>query len=292
MTRRRAQTHTQTISGLNYCLHEWDGGGEVTIILLHGFLDVGLSWSFVAEALADTNFHLVAPDWRGHGESDWLGDGGYYHFVDYVRDLEQIVAAFRRQHVLIVGHSMGAMAALLWAGARPEQLDALMVVDGTGPLPVSAGDYPERVARWLEQVAPFRASGFTRSMATLDDVIGRLKRSRPNQSHAVLSRLAEFSTRRGEDGLLYWKHDPLHRTKTPLPVSPDVVDAFWTRIRCPIFWVSGERSPWNYDTLTAWIEAHPMAQRQVLSGVGHMVHTEAAESLAKLLRKAVQSVGI
>ena len=143
---------TLNISGLRYHLNEWDGGGARPYSF--GFLDLGQNWSFVVEAFGDTSLHLVAPDWRGHGDSDWIGPGGYYHFPDYVRDLEQIVHQVRRQKLVVVGHSMGAMVATLWAGTRSDALDGLVLVDGTGPMPVSAQDYPMRFQRWLEQTAP------------------------------------------------------------------------------------------------------------------------------------------
>ena len=88
---------TAQISGLSYACNVWDGGGQTTVILLHGFLDCGLNWQFLVDALGDSDWHIVAPDWRGHGDTEWIGRGGYYHFTDYARDLEQIAEAIRPQ---------------------------------------------------------------------------------------------------------------------------------------------------------------------------------------------------
>jgi len=56
-------------------------------VLVHGFLDLGYTWHEVAATLA-TRAHVIAPDLRGHGDSDWLGAGGYYHFFDYIPELD------------------------------------------------------------------------------------------------------------------------------------------------------------------------------------------------------------
>ena len=107
-------------NGLRHKCHVWDGGGDTTLLFLHGFLDVGLSWSWVIEALSDPSYHCVALDWRGHGESDWIGPGGYYHFPDYCRDLHRLVPQITREKCIVVAHSMGAMAATLWMGTQPQ----------------------------------------------------------------------------------------------------------------------------------------------------------------------------
>ena len=74
-------------NGLRHHVVEWGEPDAPTVLLAHGFLD--LAWSFrdVAQRLAERGFRCVAWDWRGHGESEHIGAGGYYHFADYVLDL-------------------------------------------------------------------------------------------------------------------------------------------------------------------------------------------------------------
>ena len=127
------------VSGLKYHLNEWDGGGDTTVLCLHGFLDLGLNWSFLVEHLAETNWHIVAPDWRGHGETEWVGPGGYYHFNDYVRDLHQIAATVRRDQLVVLAHSMGAMVATYWLGAYPQLAGCTHPLGGFRSHPSSSG---------------------------------------------------------------------------------------------------------------------------------------------------------
>ena len=62
--------------GLTYHLLEWEHPGTTTFVLVHGFTDLGYGWLDVAERLAPHG-HVIAPDLRGHGDSDWIGPGGY-----------------------------------------------------------------------------------------------------------------------------------------------------------------------------------------------------------------------
>ena len=99
-------------TGLRYHYLEW-GGDDVTldhtVILIHGFLDLSWTWEAVAAAGLDRKFHLIAPDLRGHGDSDRVGAGGYYHFMDYLADLADLIEQVGRNKVSLVGHSMGCL---------------------------------------------------------------------------------------------------------------------------------------------------------------------------------------
>ena len=267
-------------SGLRHHLAVWDGGGETTVILLHGYLDSAFNWSFMVEALPQNDWHVVAPDWRGHGDSDWVVPGGYYHFADYVRDIEQIAAQVRRERLIVVAHSMGAMVATLWLGARPTLADGLVLVEGLGPPRVPFDDYPARFARWLDQTAPYDPAGFQRPMDDLEHVIRRLLRANPRLGRAMATRVAEQVSRAGEDGLFRWKYDPLHRTRSPHPLSMEVARPFLRGIKAPILWIGGAESPWLGPVVDDWLLCRPEIDRIVLPGAGHMVQNDAPVRLA------------
>src|SRR5215813_6168542 len=108
---------------LRHHLLEW-GDGTSLVLLLHGFLEHAHAWHLIGPALVAAGYHVYALDWRGHGDSEWVGAGGYYHFADYTADLAFVVRALGGRAVLI-GHSMGASAALIYAGTEPERVPAL-----------------------------------------------------------------------------------------------------------------------------------------------------------------------
>ena len=122
-----------SIRGLNLCLCEWGGVGRPIVVCLHGYLDQGAAWARVAQRFAQHGYHFIAPDARGHGRSDHAPAGSDYHFPDYLSDLDGLLDELNVSKVLLVGHSMGGTVASLYAGVRPERIEALGVVEGLGP---------------------------------------------------------------------------------------------------------------------------------------------------------------
>ncbi|MGC6416878.1 MAG: alpha/beta fold hydrolase [Bradymonadia bacterium] len=271
---------TAQISGLSYACNVWDGGGQTTVILLHGFLDCGLNWQFLVDALGDSDWHIVAPDWRGHGDTEWIGRGGYYHFTDYARDLEQIAQRFARNRTVVVGHSMGAMALAHWLGSRPENVDGAVLVEAVGPLPLTADDYPIRLRRWLEQTNQCGDAQKNKSMPHESAVIERLRTHHPRLDDARIKQMSANLSRQDDFGAFHWKFDPLHRTTSPMPSFPAITEAYLAHIQCPLLWVGGAESPFLRPELDNWLDHAQNLEKVVLSGVGHMVHTEDPESLA------------
>src|ERR1041384_643748 len=109
-------------------LHYWDWGNADAplMLLVHGGRDHGRSFDLIARAL-QPHFHVLAPDLRGHGDSDWTR-GGSYSVTEYVYDLSRLVRGTAAQQVTIIGHSMGGMVCLIYAGAFPEQVSALLLL--------------------------------------------------------------------------------------------------------------------------------------------------------------------
>jgi pimeloyl-ACP methyl ester carboxylesterase len=270
-------------NGLRHHLAVWDGGGRTTVLLLHGWLDHGRTWDFFVGALpaGTEDWHLVAPDWRGHGRSDRVGAGGYYHFADYVRDLHVLAAQVRRDRLCVVAHSMGAGIAALWLGACPDASDRLVLVDGLGPPPFDPRDAPDRMAQWLRETAPFDPARFDKPLEDLEHAAARLRRADPLLPADVADHLARHGTEPAPEGGLRWRYDPLHRTRSPLPMLPAVADAFFSRLRVPTLYVGGAASPWNRDELLTRLDALPDGRRTLLPGAGHMVQHHDPSALAR-----------
>src|SRR5690606_17454861 len=111
---------------------------------------------------------VIAPDQRGHGLSEHVGRGGFYHFWDYVSDLDALVGSLERP-VDLVGHSMGGTVACLYASLRPEAVRRLVLVEGLGP-PDASGELLRRPRRFLDD----RHRGPVH--APLDDVADGVRR--------------------------------------------------------------------------------------------------------------------
>jgi len=264
---------------------EWDAPGSTTVVLVHGFLDFAYGWHEVAPLLGA---HVVAVDMRGHGDSDRVGAGGYYHFMDYVADLDDVIRRVARERVIVVGHSMGGGIAAYWAGARPERPAALALLEGLGPPDQRDVDVAARAGLWIDGWRGARRA--FRPMASLAAAAARLRKHDPLLGDALALRLAEHGTRVTDDGLV-WKHDPLHLTQGPHPFRLDAAAQFWRRIACPVLVVDGAESTLNLsDADRAARRAELRDVRHVvLPGAGHMMQRHQPTALAALLAGTVST---
>ncbi|MGH7879417.1 MAG: alpha/beta fold hydrolase, partial [Candidatus Binataceae bacterium] len=129
---------------------DWGNESKPLAILVHGGRDHSRAWDFVALDLR-RHFHVVAPDLRGHGDSDWA-IGGAYSITDHVLDLGQLINALDpKDPVTLIGHSLGAGVVLQRAGVFPDAVGAVVAIEGLGPPGAMIRETPayERMESWV-----------------------------------------------------------------------------------------------------------------------------------------------
>jgi len=137
--------------GLRLHYTDWGNDAAPPLILIHGGRDHSRSWDEVARVL-QPHFHVMAPDLRGHGDSDWA-KGSSYSLSDYLYDLTSLARSASVHQTAIVGHSMGGMIGLMYAGAYPDKVSYLAVLDGVTVLPGSSRPpIHEQIAKWVQQL--------------------------------------------------------------------------------------------------------------------------------------------
>ena len=245
------------------------------VLVLHGFLEQGAAWAAVARRLGR---RVLAPDHRGHGLSDHVGAGGWYHFWDYVADVDAIVEHLGAP-VDLVGHSMGGTIASLYAGSRPDRVRKLVLVEGLGP--PDATD--EALFRARQFLADRRSPPGHRPLRDAADGIDRLRKSNPSLTEEEAQRLVERSTRPVEGGL-GWTWDPLHRARMPVPFQVELFQRFLREITAPVLLVDGGRSPWVVADHATRAAALRDVRREVVARAGHLVHHDAPDALARVIR--------
>jgi len=276
----------KTVDSRGLAIHylEWGEPAGEPIVLVHGFLDQAHSWKFfVAELIAQTlrPLWIIAPDCRGHGDSGWVGDGGYYHFPDYVFDLDCVIRSIGTTRFHLVGHSMGGTISFLYAGAFPERLANLVLIEGVGPLGMEFSDAPPRMAGWIGELHD-RGRNHFREYTSIEAGANQLQQTNPRLRKEFAVDLARAGMRQNDKGKWIWKFDPLHRTAAPQPFYTAQALEFFRRIECPVLIVDGHESRQNrrtdkqqrYDA----IRHHRMAR---IARAGHMVHQDNPEELAK-----------
>lgn len=282
--------HRLSANGLTHHIVEW-GAGPRVVVLLHGYLDQAISFDAIARRLAERGLRVLAPDFRGHGETDWVGAGGYYHFPDYTLDLEGWLGAMGVDAFDLVGHSMGGTVATMFAGIRPKRVRTLVSIEGLGPMESPAADAPSRFVRWFEGVERVRRRQ-SKPIASHAEALERLRVMHPTLPDDLGLVLAERAVKPHASGVGYtWRFDPLHQTQSPMPFRLDLYRAFLDRIEAPTLVLLGEKGLRLGDE-DERIGRIRNARKVELAGQGHMVHWHVPDLVATHIAGHLASVAL
>ena len=287
-----SESSYQEVNGLRYHLRSWGPKDAPMLFLLHGWADVSASFQFVVDALKD-DWRVIAPDWRGFGDSGWA-PGGYW-FADYLRDLDEILETYTPdQPANLVGHSMGGNIACLYAGARPERVATLMTFEGFGLPPQSPDIAPDRFADWL---AECREPQRFRDFMDFAQVAQRIQRNSPRISDERAEWLAPHWSKAEGDRVVL-RLDPIHRRPNPVLYREQEVLACWREITAPVLWVDSDEGEFEqkYTRKGADMDARracfKQLERAVVTEAGHMMHHEQPEQMADLMEDFLSRHGV
>jgi pimeloyl-ACP methyl ester carboxylesterase len=228
--------------------------GRAKLVLVHGAGANAHWWDHLASGLAE-HFHVVALDFRGHGDSDFPEQLRAGAFSD---DLDATLEHLAAPEAILVGHSLGAHVAVEHA-ARSTKTPSLILLDLT------------RGASRSRQRATRLALGLNQSYPSREEAIRRF-RFLPAAAHAdeeTRRRIAAHSVRREADGRFGFKFDP-RWFGVPPRGRPDLGD-----IRCPTLLLRGEKSALlTHEGALEIVSAIPNARLVEIPGAGHHVHID------------------
>ena len=281
---KQSESHFHDIRGLRYHVRTWGSVKAPNLFLLHGWMDVGASFQFLVDSLS-REWHVVAPDWRGFGLSEWQRDG--YWFPDYYADLEALLDIYQgKTPALVVGHSMGGVISGIFAGIRQDRIARLAIMEGLGLKRLPPDAAPARYAQWLDELADLPQFKPYRSF---DEVAARLKRNNPRLSDEKAAFLAPHWAKRLESGEIVLAADPRHKLVNPYVFRIDEAIACWRRVTAKVLIVSGKESniPGRMqDTPEQFAERKGAFRdrREIeIEDCGHMMHHDQPRRLAGLL---------
>jgi pimeloyl-ACP methyl ester carboxylesterase len=287
LARRAPRSHVVDVRGLDYHVLEWGDADAPARVLLHGWMDVAASFQFVVDAFAG-RFRAIAPDWQGFGRSGWRTDG--YWFPDYVADLDFLLAALAPgQRVHLVGHSLGANVAMIYAGVRPGNVASVIALDGFGIPSEELSAQPAKLSAWLD--ALHHPPGFSR-YADLAAVADRLQKNNPRLPRDKAAYLAGEWAEALPDGEARLRADPRHKLPFPTVYRIDEIEAIWRAISAPVLWVKAAES-----TIPRWVAADrdpdaEIARRMAnvrgarlvtVADAGHMLHHDRPDEVARIV---------
>jgi epoxide hydrolase 4 len=110
-------------------LHVARAGDGPPVILLHGFPENWTSWRHQIPALVGAGFSVLAPDMRGYNESDRPADVTEYRLRLLIDDVAELIRGSGHRRAHIVGHDWGGVIAWTFAGAYPDMVDKLVIMN-------------------------------------------------------------------------------------------------------------------------------------------------------------------
>lgn len=263
---------TSLRSRLHYL--DWGNPSAPVVILVHGGFDHARSWDWTAQALA-RDYHVIAPDLRGHGDSAW-SSAGDYPMADFVYDLALLVDLLDRAPVTIIGHSLGGSIGLRFAGLYPDKVRRIVAIEGLGLSPDALRQRADRQSpvlwrEWIEGRRA-RARATQRRYPTIEAAIGRMRERNEQLSVEQALHLTQHGVNRNEDGSFSWKFDPYLKDMLPGIVTDDDLPAFWREIACPTLLCLGLDS-WASNPVKDGRIAHFRDARLVeFARAGHWLH--------------------
>lgn len=285
---RKARSAWLDVRGVKYHLLEWGDASSPLLMMLHGWGDCAASFQFVVDKLQEDWF-VVAPDWRGFGRSNHRCDS--YWFPDYLADLDLLLDHYQPEApVNLVGHSMGANIAGLYAGVLPERVLNFVNVEGFGLADSDPANAPENYRRWLTRIRSLPTYSTYPSFAGLAD---RILSRAPEMSIDKALFVAHEWAYADDSGEVLLRADPAHKLPNAVQYRRAEAMACWEKVSAPVLLVVGENSDFTAAAksfIDPDVAAHPFRNHQsvTIPGCGHMVHFERPLELALEIERFLQ----
>ncbi|MDZ3992977.1 alpha/beta hydrolase [Pseudomonas sp. Teo4] len=199
------------------------------VIALHGWLDNANSFARLAPRLQ--GLRIVALDLAGHGYSEHRPPGAGYALADYAHDVLRVAEQLGWQRFALLGHSLGAIISVQLAGALPDRVSHLALIDGVIPPTGAEQDAAERLGMSLQ--AQLRLDGKRKSVYTSveEGVQARMK-----GMVAVSHEAAQLLAQRGlmpVPGGYSWRSDSRLTLPSPVRLNQAQAMAYVRRVSCP-----------------------------------------------------------
>lgn len=265
---------------------DWGNPDAPPMILLHGGRDHCRNWDWVARDLCK-DYHIIAPDLRGHGDSDW-SRSGHYTMANYIYDLAQLIHQQNLAPVTIVAHSLGGNISLRYTGIYPENVKRIVAIEGLGPGPRQANvadDKPiaERMRYWIDAM---RANAGRRPhrYPTMEAAYARMQEANKHLTPSQARHLTEHGVNQNEDGTYGWKFDHYVRQWPPYDMTRDQIAELWGSITCKTLLVYGTESWATNPAVDGRLGYFKNAEVLAVEHAGHWVHHDQLDFFLKRVR--------
>ncbi|TLX53056.1 alpha/beta hydrolase [Stutzerimonas nosocomialis] len=257
-----------SLSGVDLAAHQYGPDDGRPVIALHGWLDNAATFSRLAPRLE--GLRIVALDLPGHGHSGHRPPGVNYAIWDYALDVLRAAEQLGWEHFSLLGHSMGAIVSVLLAGALPERIERLALIDGVIPYTGEADSAPGRLGEAL--LAQLAVDAKRKPVyACFEDAV----QARMKGVGAVSHEAAQALVQRGlmpVPGGFTWRTDPRLMLPSAMRLTRAHAQAFVDRIACPVSLVLAEQGLLTQPAQRAFVEQLPFQMHRIAGG--HHLHLD------------------
>ncbi len=206
----------------------WGADGLPPLLALHGWLDNAGSFDRLAPLL--TSFQVFAVDLPGHGLT--AHRPGFYPnaFISWVPEVAALCAHQKWQKPFLMGHSMGAGVASLFAGTFPEKVAGLILLDGLAPLTAPSEEGPLRTRQTSEALLQPQIRK-PRVLLSLEDAY-LVKQKKGHVNAEAAKHLVDRGIQKSEEGYL-WRSDLRLGLPSLQRMTEVQVEAYLKAIACP-----------------------------------------------------------
>ena len=264
---------TVNVNGINLHYLDWGNEGKPKVLLLHGLRGHSHSWDDVSAEFSP-DFHILALDQRGRGESDWA-PGGDYSSESFVADLEGFCEAVGFDSFILIGHSMGGRNSMAFAGNNADKIEKLVIID------IGPDVDPKGSARMTQEI-----KDVPEEFDSFEDVFAYQSKQTRFCSEPVLRRRLNYATRELPNGKFGWRYDleiREQRRNNSGAKQPDL----WLNlpgIKCPVLIVRGaETDTLGLETAEKMVEVLPNGKLVHVDRAAHMVFEENPEGFIAVL---------
>lgn len=250
------------------------------LITLHGWLDNANSFDPLTPYFKD-NFNLYHLDLPGHGLSDHIGKGSDYLISLSIQHILEFTDTLKLESFHLVGHSLGAALASLIAGATPERIKTLTLIEGLGPFSTSEEELPKRITDNYRRKKRSLGSKKPTYKSIGEGALDRHLKT--GLTLELCSILAERGLQKTEEGNYTWQSDPRLLLPSIHPLSEGQVQAFLRNIQAPTLVVMAEEGlEFPEEAMEARFNCLKNYTKTTFPGTHHL-HMENPEQVAKAI---------
>lgn len=282
--KRKAREKTARLLGYRtQYLHYSCRQPRATLVCFHGWLDNAASFTPLAEVLAD--FEIYAWDFLGHGKSEHRHAGERYHYVDLVPFIDAALAEVHAENKVLVGHSMGAGACALYAGAAGKNIRKLVLIEGFAPMTAEPEDAAKILAEGMHDFKKAQSLPKPHYDNFSDAVKVRMRINSLSEETAIpLVKRASLKTKDGYT----WRADFRLRAPSLLRMTGPQVKNILSQIQAPTLVILGDKGmPQLRTAAEKKADFFPHAEVQLLPGHHHL-HMDNAAAVAGVIEKFIE----